>query len=78
MSFLVELLVGAVKELDTIAADHHENMLALVDDFKLLALFLVERTGWSSRAAGTKTLYQWLHGGYMTSQKRQSPAQWLG
>ena len=53
-------------------------MLALVDDFKLLALFLVERMGWSSRAAGTKTLYQWLHGGYMTSQKRQSPAQWLG
>ena len=25
-------------------------MLGLVDDFKLLALFLVERMGWSSRA----------------------------
>ena len=41
-----------------------------------LALVLVEPV--ASRAAGTKTLYQWLHGGYMTSRKRKSPARWLG
>ena len=76
LSFLVELLVGAVKELDTIAADHHENMLALVDDFKLLALFLVAIgvaiepvTGIGvlvERLALVEpvTLPRWLHAGY--------------
>ena len=38
------------------------------------------RCSWLSAGAcrggssGTKTLYQWLHGGYMTTQKRKSPA----
>lgn len=52
LSFLVELLVGAVKELDTIAADHHEDMRALVALVEWLAL--VEPV----------TLPRWLHAGY--------------
>ena len=69
---------GSGNRLKTELVDHHEDMRALVDDFKGLALVKQQDAGHGAQPArvnSTKTLHQWLHGGYMTTQKRKSPVE---